>query len=396
MCSQDKASDGKTSEMRSLDEIERLQRDGLVLLGHLAERPGRALVENRAAQSEGLVDPELMIAEPDTILKNPKQFSALVKSVDLLGRAAAPATVASIRLTKAYLYRKVSGAHGAEQAEARRIRNCMHVIQTALLLLAALALYLLLIADEGRRVVRQLEGVRADLDRTYGELWKLRRETDFELGLYVPNRSEPVIQKRTPDAPTILELCWPLEPSSQRAAGTKPAPHPGSDNHAAPSGERRLLPVTPQAQTLCSQLIQQEKRERQVYSRLASWNCHVSQINPLNWILGFGYAPVLPTSDSSRITLGEEAPIPSTAGTTSSRSEPGTAMVAATGAEHAASQIPSRNPCARPPADLIPNFVGDWQRTELRTNESVLGLSGYVLPLLLGAIGGGVFVVRSK
>jgi hypothetical protein len=307
------------------EQVTRLQQDGLALLTFLAERPGRALVETSARELDK-VDPGLMIAEPAAIATDPARFSALVRSVDLLGRAAAPATATSIRLTRAYLFGPQPGITPREAGRARWLRRCVLGIQAGLLLAGLAAIFLLLKADEGRRIVGQLALVRTDLERSYGALWKLDRQTDFELRRFQRGEDAPIDQgdaaaRRA--ALTALEMCWPIDPP----------------NGAASTTEYRLLPVKPQSQTLCSDLAQQQKREMLVYAGLAAWNCNMLRLNPVHWFGG-------------------------------------------------------GDPCARAPAVLLPGHAADWQRTELRTNEAVQGLSGYLLPLLLGGIGGGVYVLR--
>ena len=309
-----------------LAQIARLQRDGLALLTFLAERPGRALAGSSPREMDE-VDPGLMIAEPAAVAADPARFAALVRSVDLLGRAAAPATATSIRLTRAYLFGAEAGITPAEARGARRLRHCVLGIQLGLLLAGLVAIFLLLKADEGRRIVGQLALVRADLDRSYGALWKLDRQTDFELRRFHQGEDTPISQEDTTArraALTALELCWPIDPP--KAGLTAP--------------DYRLLPVKPQAQTLCSDLAQQQKREMLVYARLTDWNCDMLRLNPLHW---FGRGG---------------------------------------------------DPCTQAPAELLPDHAADWRRTELRTNEAVQGLSGYLLPLLLGGIGGGVYVLR--
>ena len=251
------------------EQVIRLQRDGLALLTFLAERPGRALVETSARELDK-VDPGLMIAEPAEIAADPARFGALVRSVDLLGRAAAPATATSIRLTRAYLFGPQPGITPREARRARRLRFCVLGIQAGLLLAGLAAIFLLLKAEEGRRIVGQLAMVRTDLERSYGALWKLDRQTDFELRRFYRGEDAPIDQEDAATrraALTTLEMCWPVDPSNAGVTAT----------------EYRLLPVKPQAQTLCSDLAQQQKREMLVYARLAAWNCDMMRLNPLNW-----------------------------------------------------------------------------------------------------------------
>ncbi|TCZ54265.1 hypothetical protein [Roseicella aquatilis] len=326
---------------RSLEQIAQLQQDGLVLLAHLAERPNRAL-NDRAPPEEGRADPRLLILPPGEIAADPDRFSALVTSVDLLGRAAAPATVTSIRLTRAYLFGGQSGISPREERRAQRLRRLMFALQIGLMLVGLAAMYLLLKVDEGRGLVGQLAQVRGDLDRSYGELGKLDRKADFEVWRYTPGGKERIVAEATGTQPGIpalsaMEVCWPLVEPGPPREGERPA-----------EPEYRLVPAKPQAQGLCSELIQQQKRERLVFSRIGAWNCGMLRLNPLTW----GGNPLR--------WFGGEAP----------------------------------SACERPPADLSPDFADDWRRTELRTREVVLGLTGYALPLLLGGIGGGIYVVR--
>jgi hypothetical protein len=323
-----------TKDPLSLQEIARLQRDGLVLLGYLAEKPNRAMTD--APPDTNGIDPQLMIAPIAEIAGDPTKFNALVRSVDLLGRAAAPATASSVRLTWAFLLGRGPEVLGPEQQRAKRLRLWMHVVRIGLLIAAAIAISLLLKADQGRRIVGQLAQVRGELDRTYAELWKLDRERDFEIRRYEKG-TEPVLvpanAPAAPERPTLsaMEECWPLEPPT----GT----------------EYRLLPIKPQSQNLCSQLYQLKLREQLIYARIQTWNCDMVRLNPLNWA-------------RSAVLTWRRSPI---------------------------------GVCNLPPLGLdskVAQRLDDWKRTELRTNEVIQGLSGYLLPLLLGGIGGGVYVVR--
>jgi hypothetical protein len=89
-------------------------------------------------------------------------------------------------------------------------------------------------------------------------------------------------------------------------------------------------------------LFQAQLREAMVYARLAAWNCRMTRLNPRTW-LGEGVPPY----------------------------------------------------CEQAPADLSPPArQADWKRTELRTNDGIARLTGYILPFLLGGIGGCVAVLR--
>jgi hypothetical protein len=58
-------------------------------------------------------------------------------------------------------------------------------------------------------------------------------------------------------------------------------------------------------------------------------------------------------------------------------------------------RAPFHDLCEDRPAGLSPPANPEhWKRTELRANDGIARLTGYVLPLLLGGIGGCVFVLR--
>ena len=315
-----------TQKRASLAEIARLQRDGLLLLAYLTEKPNRLLTDPPVGGEAG-IDPQLFITAPEAIAADPANFAALVRSVDLLGRMAAPANAASVRLTQAFLYGSGPATSEQDGQRARRLRLWTHAMRLGLLVAAAIAIGLLLKVDQGRRIVGQLGQVRGDLDRSYSELAKLDRSQDFQVWHYEPGQPpDPVPNEGRTDrdrpASATMEMCWPLDTPAER--------------------QYRLLPVKPQAQALCSQLVQQKLRERLIYARIQLWNCDMVKLNPLHWADLWGAAPGL-------------------------------------------------DGCGPTPPGLR---AEDWKRTELRTSEVAQGISGYLLPLLLGGIGGGVYVVR--
>ena len=82
--------------------IAHLQRDGLLLLTHLAENSNRSLVAGTGTPDDQ-VDPGMLTVPPAEIAADGAKFRRLLRTVDALGIAAAPATTTTIRLTCAYL-----------------------------------------------------------------------------------------------------------------------------------------------------------------------------------------------------------------------------------------------------------------------------------------------------
>jgi hypothetical protein len=318
--------EGETAAAQAVAQIESMQRDGLLLLAYLAQKPDRWLIPG-AQPGESQVDAGLLTAPAAAIEADPAKLNGLVQSLDWLGRAAAPATITSVRLTSAYLYGPSPQNSAAEVARAQHLRRWMNGIRLVLLVAVVLAVALLMHVDDGRRIVGQLATVRTDLDKSFGDLAKLDRNVDFEPLLYYARPDQP---KPPMPALSSLDPCWPTEPET--APATPPAP------------EYRVVPVKPQAQNLCSLLYQQQLREAMVYARLAAWNCRMLLMNPLNLV-----------------------------------------------------RAPFTQICDEAPADLSPPARrADWKRTELRTNDGITRLTGYILPLLLGGVGGCVYVLRRQ
>jgi len=69
----------------ALAHVEALQRDGLLLLAHLAEAPNGRL-NGGVADSKDAVDPDLFITDPDVLANHPAKLGQLLKAVDLLVR----------------------------------------------------------------------------------------------------------------------------------------------------------------------------------------------------------------------------------------------------------------------------------------------------------------------
>jgi hypothetical protein len=106
--------------------------------------------------------------------------------------------------------------------------------------------------------------------------------------------------------------------------------------------EYRLMPVKAQALELCSTLSQLKIREDLAYYRIAQWNARWPRFH----------------------------------------------------AEHAFQAAAAAGSVTPASPEKAVSAPAGWDRTELRVQEDILALSDYLLPLLLGLIGGGVYVVR--
>lgn len=338
----------------ALGHVVELQKDGLVLLRHLAEthRFGGG-----AAGPGAEIGPEIFIADPAAVASDPKRFCHLLQSVHALTRAAAPATAASIRITAGYVHGEGhptgygradppdagpgAAAALAMQVKGRRLRAWFRFLKLCTLAGALATLLAMVHLDNGRRVIEQHRGASEALRESYVELAKLTPLGEhFRDARYSDDGTRH--SELTPDASLLdATYCWPADPGKA-----------GEDTYR--------LPISDRARTLCGALHQQQIREALIFARLETWNCinhRISYWNPLEWRVAAG---------------GAEA-------------QGGTGDAAA-----ARAGCPALNVPLQPPAK-----VGDWRRTELYTQDGITHLAGYLLPLLLGGLGAAVSTLRN-
>ena len=215
--------DTQAPDTQAVVQIAHLQKDGLLLLTHLAENSSRSLVAGTGAP-EDQVDPGMLTAPPAEIAADGAKFRRLLRTVDALATSAAPATTTTIRLTCAYLSGASSQVSQSYVARAANLRRWLNGIRLALLAAVLLSVALLMHVDDGRRVIGQMAAVRTDLDRTYGDLAKLDRAQDFDLEIFfAPGATEPVPK---PEKGT-LEFLLAARPGDP--AGAEPRRHRGRD-----------------------------------------------------------------------------------------------------------------------------------------------------------------------
>jgi hypothetical protein len=284
--------------------VRELQRDGRLLLRHVARRPDRAL--GTAPGLAGTAQLAMLTAEPLEIVRDRAQFAALSACVDALSRQAAPANASTIRLTRAYLRSTPEGGEPSPEVKARVqwLRFVILGLISLVVLAVVFSISLLAHVDSGRRAVQQLQGTRADILTLNAELAKLP-----QTAWIAPEVAPPADDGR------YRQLC-----PQQDKSGLRPA-----DNL---EGSR--------ADALCNELGQAVLRNRLVVMRLTRWN---------------------------RLSCG----------------------------------LPLLDPCVAP--DGAEEMYGvplqqHLDRTEMRTAAVISTLTGFVLPLVMGFIGGAAYVLR--
>jgi hypothetical protein len=321
-----------TDAQSAIDYIRDLQRDGRLLLRHVArrvDRPlGAALLPGHTAaavDAGGATAPSVLIADPASVVADRVLMEALAATVDELSRRAAPATVSTIRLTSAYLRVAIEGGEPSAPvvARARRLRRMMRFIISIAFVATVLSVLLLAHVDDGRRAVQQLGEVRQDIATLYSELAKLP-----DTALVTRHGAAPGPAEAAADSEFqgFLPFCSSTEPGPVQVPAR---------------GERGA-----RAQALCSQVSEASKRQAVVFLRLAAWNCRTHRIVTLWGLIGVASAD---GNSCGSIPTGHEDKIVT---------------------------------------------VRDWHRTEIRTAGSISVLTGFVLPLLLGCVGGCAYALR--
>lgn len=343
-----RAADPATDSDTALGYIRELQRNGRLLLSFVTLRPDRSpgVVAPNAAIEAGKEDVAayaLLNADAETIAGNPTQFATLVACVDDLSRRAAPATISTIRTTGVYRGVHLEPGPVPEELQLRAITVKKHLKRLLWFagIVTTLVVLLLVHVDDGRRAVQQLSSARAELadvqerlTQQAGSVW-IRLVEPFP-----PPPEEPPVGSRPdstrPQVRTPVTAVAPTEPTAMfspfcpsRLDGTLlPGPHPKANTA---EGARAAM--------LCSQRDQAALRFDLVLQRVAAWNQRTRAaflIPAGEWLCRRFYGRAACTTPSPR-----DSPL-----------------------------------------------AAHWNRTEIRATGAISLLTGFVLPLLLGCLGG--------
>lgn len=329
----------QTPEQTRQHFVEALRSDGRLLLRHLARRPDVSM----PAQADGKpLDYSTLTNEPGAGADGQKELSALATLVDGLSRAAAPATIATIRLTSAYLRFSLddggaSQSVKAAEAAAGRIRRRIATLIVMGIVATLAAVALLAYTNDGRRAIQQLQASRAEIASLDAQLARLGSSA------WVVTRTPPAANGGAPDA-TPTSPPPPAPPAGNVTApdATRVAQQAAFIPYCQESesnGPKRLPSASEegaQAAALCEQRGQAQVRQHLVFVRLAEFNCLLRGI-----VTRWAYCP---------------------------------------------------NQWAEPPTQA--SMADHWRRTEIRTTATISVLTGFVLPLLMGCVGGCAYALR--
>lgn len=343
-----------TDALAALDYIRGLQRNGRLLLSFVTLRPDRSpgVVAANAAIEAGrelVAAYALLTADASQIAADASQFATLLACVDDLSRRAAPATISTIRTTGAYrgVHLEAGPLPEELQLRATAVRRYLKRLLWFAGIVTALVVLLLVHVDDGRRAVQQLTSARADLAEVQERLtqqaasvWVMLVEPfpppppEPPLGSSLNVVRPPARKPSTAAMPTdATAMFTPFCPS--RLDGTLlPGPHPKANST---EGAR--------AATLCSQRDQAALRLDLVFQRVGAWNQRTRA------------AFMIPTG------------------------------------EWVCRRFYGRAACTTPSPRDTPLAV-HWNRTEIRATGAISLLTGFVLPLLLGCLGGCASALR--
>lgn len=340
--------------------VEGLQADGRLLLLFLVRRPNRTLdttLPNPASDpnDQTVAAYFLLTCDASEIVTDHVKLATLVACIDDLSRRAAPATAATIRLTAAYVGfviedgctkpSSVGSAHDV-QGHANKLRHRTNLVKSIALVATIVAVALLAYVDDGGRAMNQLKEYRLQLAAVYIALDRIEPEGWVELIAPIPASADPT----SAPAPNPSTKGSPAVPYCWAAAGQR---------FRFPSAER-VHGVSARQQ--CGALAEAELRLNLAFLRLQGWNM-MSTVQRQT-------LPVFLWPGPNIFIIASQ--FPQRPANSDSRACPETSMG------------------CPPSGDLTTH----WKRTEIRTIAKVSLLTGFVLPVLLGLVGGCAFVIR--
>src|SRR4051794_17665087 len=162
----------------AVQQVAALQRDGLLLIAYLAERPDRQLVQNGAGHDD-TVELGLLTLDSAEVAGDPDRFGRLLKTIDSLGRLALPATTATIRVSADYLLGTPDLTSDRVKSALKAPTRTLGLILWILLAATAASVFLLMHVDDGRRTIGQLAMVNAELAKTFDDMARLDPAKDW-------------------------------------------------------------------------------------------------------------------------------------------------------------------------------------------------------------------------
>jgi len=364
--------------------IHTTQADGRLLVRFIARRSDRSLAAEAATVPTDPAALGVLFAPVEEVARDPAQIAALVACVDGLSLRATPANVRSIRLTSTYLGIAMEDGEPPPgiRIEAWWIRSYTWLVTALAVLLLLTGIGLLVHMDAGRRLLQQLKDLRQQEGEVQKDIATLALAESVPLG--VLERVVPGANGGKPQVTAVWMRPEMVEPVA-KAFGTKPedaakgleaAPLCERPLRLAPGGDGRVEvtfvpsiaeaewtsstltwwrePATKKAAEICRRHGDMRVRLGLLYAALADWNCRSHQM----------FAVLAAPYEAVQSVLGV------------AREDAGPA-------------------CGKPTGDLPPEVGMDaWRSHETRVTIASSVVAGFLLPLVLGCLGGCAYALR--
>jgi hypothetical protein len=362
-----------------------MQRDGRLLLRYISRRADRFLGADRSGPPRPAASTATLFLPASEVAAAPDRLGELVACVDELSWRAAPANVRTIRLSSAYLRIAIEDGEPPPDIrhEARSVRRYMMFVACLAVLLLVIAVAVLAHMDAGRRLLLQLRDLRAAEAEILKDIATLslaesvpqavleRRETmpgggtaitavwvtDLAAGLpgWPPERLQPLMDA-APLCARPLYLGLPTNAGQPDSLAFAPAIPPGEGAAYAPVLWRD--PITQKASAICRRNDDSKVRMALLYSGMADWNCSSNR--------AFALA-ALPYELLHRVSAWLQGRDPA----------------------------PARDSCGEPTVPLPPEVsLAAWRSHETNVTTVSSVVAGFLLPLVLGCLGGCAYALR--
>lgn len=345
--------------------VSHLQSDGRLLLRFIARQVDRTLPR----MPPPTISFDVLFVPPETILPDSDRLAHLLRCIDELSHRAAPANVRSIRLTSAYLKIAIEDNEPPPSVakEVRSFRWSIRFVTGIAMLLLPLSIGLLAHMDNGRRLLQQLNIMRQHEQDIRRDIAALRLTETETRHIEIRRRQPGPPQDDKPATPALgqwatasatntgddgIQVCS-SPPGIQTGIGDARAtsPDPLSPDHQLISWR---APITQKALAVCQRYDDNRVRLAMIYTGLADWNCFSHKLFSF-------YLVEQAIGQTTGLWLGRD----------------------------------HSDACGTPTTPLPPEInLTSWRSHETWVTATSAVVAGFILPLLLGCLGGCTYVLR--
>ena len=366
--------------------IENTQADGRLLIRFISRRSDRSLGDGDAVTEADRSNHAALFEPAEQVAGDPARIVSLLACVDELSLRAAPANVRSIRLTAAYLGISMDGGEPPTgiRRESWWIWGYMGLVGVLAVLLLLTGVGLLAHMDGGRRLMQQLKDLRQQEADVRKDIATLALEESVALGVLERRESagggdalQLIAVRVTPAlvgsiatqfGKTVAEVeAWQkAAPLCERPLHLRSGARDGYDVSFQPSvadGDLAKFaltwwrePVTQKAAAICRRFDDVRVRMALIYSGMADWNCRSHQMYEV-LTLPYGWAQAV--AGVRQVSVDPDAA------------------------------------CGAPTIALPPEVgLAAWRSHETTVAIVSSVVAGFLLPLLLGCLGGCAYAMR--